>query len=115
MAMHRPSPLSPEIWLHDLFTSKAVMQGGVIRRKARDIERCAGLDLFLQEVERRGYRVIENAGQFVIFCNRGPIHWVTPPDPPSSKEGGPKSFEDFGHGHPVSPRIAPLHRGRASR
>ena len=36
------SPLSPEIWLNDLFTSKAVTQGGVIRRKRRDIERFAG-------------------------------------------------------------------------
>jgi hypothetical protein len=32
---NRNSPLSPEVWLHDLFTSRAVQEGAVIRRKAR--------------------------------------------------------------------------------
>ena len=74
----RRSPLSPEVWLHDLFSSKAVMQGGVIRRKARDIERFAGMDCFMAEVSRRGYQVVENGGQIVIFCNRAPVRWLTP-------------------------------------
>ena len=74
----RNSPLSPEVWLNDLFSSKAVMQGAVIRRKARDIERFAGMDRFMAEIDRRGYQVVENAGQIVIFCNRGPVRWLTP-------------------------------------
>lgn len=73
------SPLSPEVWLKDLFTSKAVQEGAVIRRKARDIERFAGMERFMAEVDRRGYQVAENAGQLVIFCNRAPIRWLTPP------------------------------------
>ncbi|MEM1236480.1 MAG: aspartate aminotransferase [Pseudomonadota bacterium] len=89
------SPLSPEIWLRDLFTSKAVMEGGVIRRKARDVERFAGIDAFLREVDRRGFQVAENAGQFVIFCNQGPVTWLTA-KPHSSKKCGPKSLKDFG-------------------
>ena len=72
------SPLSPEIWLNDLFSSKAVNNGGVIRRKARDIERFAGMDRFMTEIDRRGYQVAENAGQIVIFCNRRPVRWLTP-------------------------------------
>ena len=81
----------------DLFTSKAVQQGGVIRRKARDVERFAGMDLFMREIHRRGYHVAENSGQFVIFCNRAPIRWLTaPPETLSSKESVPKSFEDLG-------------------
>lgn len=91
---NRNSPLSPEIWLRDLFTSKAVMNGEVIRRKKRDIERFAGMELFMREVRRRGFHVAENAGQLVIFCNQGPIRWLTAPL--SSKESEPKSFEDFG-------------------
>ncbi len=75
----RPSPLSPEVWLNDLFASKAVQQGAVIRRKARDVERYAGLDRFMMEIDRRGFQVVENAGQFVIFCNRAPIRRVTTP------------------------------------
>jgi hypothetical protein len=73
------SPLSPEVWLKDLFTSKAVQEGAVIRRKARDIERFAGMARFMAEVDRRGYQVAENAGQLIIFCNRAPIRWLTPP------------------------------------
>jgi len=76
--MHmRNSPLSPEVWLRDLFTSKAVQQGGVIRRKARDIERFAGMERFMAEIHRRGYQVAENSGQIIIFCNQAPIRWLT--------------------------------------
>ncbi|RFP88027.1 aspartate aminotransferase [Rhodobacteraceae bacterium 63075] len=73
---NRNSPLSPEVWLNDLFTCKAVQQGGVIRRKARDIERFAGMDRFMREIDRRGYRAAENAGQVIIFCNRAPVRWM---------------------------------------
>ena len=72
------SPLSPEMWLRDLFSSKAVNNGGVIRRKARDVERFAGMEKFMAEVDRRGFRVAENAGQIIIFCNRDPVRWLTP-------------------------------------
>jgi hypothetical protein len=73
------SPLSPEMWLRDMFASKAVMEGAVIRRKARDIERFAGMALFMSEAHRRGYQVAENAGQIIIFCNREPVRWLTRP------------------------------------
>ena len=72
----RTSPLTPENWLRDLFASKAVQQGGVIRRKARDVERFAGMERFLREIDRRGYQVAENAGQIIIFCNRAPVRWI---------------------------------------
>ncbi|KRS12257.1 aspartate aminotransferase [Roseovarius atlanticus] len=75
------SPLSPDNWLRDLFMSKAVQQGGVIRRKARDIERFAGMDRFLSEIDRRGFQVAENAGQIVIFCNRAPVRWIARDEP----------------------------------
>jgi hypothetical protein len=65
-----PAPLSPDAWLVHLFSSQAAREGGVIRREVRDIDRYVGRDTFLQEMRRRGYPVIENAGQFVIFCNQ---------------------------------------------
>ena len=76
--LDRNSPLSPENWLSDLFESKAVQQGAVIRRKARDVERFAGMDRFLAEIDRRGFQVLENAGQLVIFCNCAPIRRIAP-------------------------------------
>ena len=95
---NRNSPLSPEVWLHDLFTSRAVHEGAVIRRKKRDVERFVGMERFMHEIHRRGYQAIENSGQIIIFCNRAPVRWLTPP-PISSKEIGPKSFQDFGARH----------------
>ena len=80
--MHAPFPRQPvrEITHHtNLFASKAVQEGAVIRRKARDIERFAGMERFMAEIDRRGFRAMENSGQIVIFCNRAPIRWLTPP------------------------------------
>jgi predicted ATPase len=37
------------------------------------VDRYVGRDAFLAEMRRRGFAVLENAGQFVIFCNREPI------------------------------------------
>ncbi|NBB97806.1 MAG: aspartate aminotransferase [Alphaproteobacteria bacterium] len=94
---HQRSPLSPEVWLHDLFASKAVQQGAVIRRKARDIERFVGMELFMREVHRRGFQAAENSGQIIIFCNRAPVRWLTSGVTPISyQEIGPKSLQDFG-------------------
>jgi hypothetical protein len=71
-----PQYLSSDPWLRHLFSSQAAQDGGIIRRKIRDIERFVGRDAFLDEMRRRGFPVIENAGQFVIFCNREPIRRV---------------------------------------
>jgi hypothetical protein len=94
------SPLTPDAWLAALFASKAARDGMVIRRKARDIERYAGWHRFRAEIERRGWRAVENSGQIVIFCNRAPIRPLYGADPAglpvSFKETGPKSLKDFG-------------------
>ena len=72
----RPSPLSPNEWMIDLFGSRAASSGGVVRRKARDIERYVGRATFETELRRRGFRAIENADQIVIFCNQEPIRVI---------------------------------------
>lgn len=68
-----PSPLSPQAWMIDLFSSRAAREGAVIRRKLRDIERYVGRETFLRELRRRGFHAVENAGQIVIFCNQEPV------------------------------------------
>ena len=70
------SPLTPELWLQDMFASKAVQRGEVIRRKARDIERFVGMDLFREELRRRGFRAVENTGQIIVFYNRQAVRPV---------------------------------------
>ena len=65
--------LRADRWLQQLFQSRAAASGGVIRRKRDDIERLVGWGRFTRELERRGYRAIENAGQVIIFCNQEPV------------------------------------------
>ena len=69
----QPTFLDAENWISSLFSSQAAREGAVIRRKCRDIERYVGREVFLVDMRRRGFSVVENAGQFVIFCNREPI------------------------------------------
>ena len=68
-----PAPITPDRWLTQLFAARIAAEGGIVRRKVADIERLVGRRRFLQEVDRRGFHVIENAGQFVVFCNQEPV------------------------------------------
>ncbi|MDJ0637934.1 MAG: N-(5'-phosphoribosyl)anthranilate isomerase [Paracoccaceae bacterium] len=69
-------PIKPDEFFRRLFANKAAQSGAVVRRQVRDVERYFGRDAFLTELKRRGYPVIENAGQFIIFCNQEPIERV---------------------------------------
>jgi hypothetical protein len=71
-----PACISPDQWLRQLFSAKSAIDGGVIRRQVRDVERIIGCRAFEAEVRRRGYRLVENSGQYVIFCNREPVHLI---------------------------------------
>lgn len=67
-------PVTPQDWLCQMFASKSVIEGGVVRRNVRDVERLVGRETFLAVMRKRGYRVVENAGHFVVFCNDEPFH-----------------------------------------
>ncbi len=69
-----PEVISPERWIVHLFSARRVAEGGTVRRKVSDVERLIGRERFLQEVRRRGFRAVENAGQFIVFCNRDPVY-----------------------------------------
>lgn len=71
-----PEHLNPEIWLHQVFASQEAARGGVVKRKVRDVERLVGRDLFLAEVERRGFQAVQNHRHYVVFCNSEPIRRV---------------------------------------
>lgn len=68
-----PAPYDPERWLRQIFLTQAAADGGVVRRKVSDVERIIGRERFVHELNRRGFRAVENAGQFVVFCNREPV------------------------------------------
>ena len=71
--MSMMQPVSLQQFLAELFSSRAAATGAVIRRNARDVDRFVGREAFLEEMRRRGFSVVENAGQLVIFCNREPL------------------------------------------
>ncbi|TMV65674.1 N-(5'-phosphoribosyl)anthranilate isomerase, partial [Thioclava sp. BHET1] len=65
--------ISPDLWMRQIFSAKSARDGGIVRRKVRDVERILGRAAFERELRRRGYHAIENSGQFVIFCNNDQI------------------------------------------
>ena len=71
-----PDFLSPEHWLRQAFSAKQAREGGVIRRKVHDVDRIVGRAAFEAELRRRGFRAVENSGQYVIFCNRAPVRLI---------------------------------------
>ena len=71
--MTLPVTITPDLWLRQVFSAKSACDGGIVRRKVRDVERIVGRPAFELELRRRGFRAVENAGQFVIFCNREPV------------------------------------------
>lgn len=70
---HLPIALTPERWIRQIFQARAAAEGGIVRRKITDVDQLIGRERFLREVERRGFHVAQNAGQFVIFCNQEPV------------------------------------------
>ncbi|MFT6674339.1 MAG: hypothetical protein ACJAVM_000510 [Sulfitobacter sp.] len=76
MAMSLPAALSPDAWVLPVFSAKSACQGGVIRRKIRDIEKYVGKEAFVSAVHPRGYHALETAGQMIIFCNQEPVRRI---------------------------------------
>lgn len=70
--MHLP-PNTADQWFRNLFSAKAALDGGVVRRKIRDMERVVGRDRFKAEVARRGFSAVENGDQVIVFCNAQPV------------------------------------------
>jgi len=76
IAPPNPPSVDPDRWLHHMFSSGAAIRGGVVRRKARDVERIVGWPRFRAELQRRGYRGVVNGGQVVVFCNAEPLRML---------------------------------------
>jgi hypothetical protein len=71
-----PVHLTSDQWISQIFASPTAKQGGVVKRRIRDVERLAGREAFLREVERRGFQAVQNGAHFVVFCNDLPIRRV---------------------------------------
>ena len=67
---------NPDGWIHQIFAAKAVARGAVVRRSVALVEREVGRERFIEEVDRRGFHLIECGGQFVVICNSGRIQII---------------------------------------
>jgi hypothetical protein len=68
----RQSP--PDIWIDQMFSTKAARRGAVVRRSLAWVDREVGRDRFIMEIRRRGYHLIRTADQFIVICHSGPIN-----------------------------------------
>ena len=68
-----PYRRDPDGWIRQIFSAKAVEKGAVVRRAVSVVEREIGRERLIQEIDQRGYHLIECGGQFVIICNGGRI------------------------------------------
>jgi hypothetical protein len=96
-----PTYLEAETWIRNVFSAKAVGRGGVIRRALRDVERYAGREAFLREVQRRGFTLVENNDQLVVFCNRDPVRLLVQRDPPPLSQRAWPQLEKQGRTGPL--------------
>ncbi len=58
-------------YINQIFKAKAVENGGIVRRKIVNVEKCASFKYLVKEVEARGFHLIETGDQYVIICNSG--------------------------------------------
>ncbi len=63
---------TPALWQDQIFGTKS----DIVRRSIRSVEREIGRDALELEVRRRGFHMIETAGQFIIICRSDPIRVI---------------------------------------
>ena len=63
-------------WLDQVFRAQAVVKGGIVRRAVADVERELGRDIFVAEVRRRGFHLVECGGQFIVICSADPMRVI---------------------------------------
>ncbi len=65
---------SAEMWIDEIFSAKAVVNGGVIRRSRHWVENEVGRDRFIAEVRKRNFHLLETGQQLIVICHMGPVH-----------------------------------------
>lgn len=64
---------APSVWIGQIFSAKAVKNGGVVRRSRSDVKKFASFHLLKAEVQKRGFHLIRTGDQYVVLCHKGNI------------------------------------------
>ena len=67
---------SPDVWINQIFSARAAVTGGVIRRNVDWVEREIGLERFHHEVRKRGFHLMRAGRQYVILCASEPVQFL---------------------------------------
>ena len=60
-------------WIDQIFEVASAANGNVVRRARVDVEKYASVTELLEEVQKRGFHLIETGDQLVILCNTGAL------------------------------------------
>lgn len=63
--------MSPYAFINAIFEAKAVKAGGIVRRSIAGVQKYASTQFLIEEVEQRGFHLIETGDQYIIICNSG--------------------------------------------
>lgn len=63
-------------WLFQVFQCRAAETGGVIKRQILDVEKEVGLQRLIDEVRRRGFRMLRTRAHVVIICDDAPVEML---------------------------------------
>lgn len=63
-------------WIEQIFDSKQAQTGGVVRRKWNSVRRLASEAELITAANLRGFHIILNGDQYVIFCNKAEIQII---------------------------------------
>jgi len=57
-------------WISKIFQAKQAKTGGIIRRGVKQVQKFASEQDLLREVLRRGFHLVKNGDQYIVFCNQ---------------------------------------------
>ena len=64
---------NPQFWLDQVFLVKAVEKAGVVRRNSTWVSKEIDRVLFVGEVRRRGFHLLEIGDQLIVICHSDPV------------------------------------------
>jgi hypothetical protein len=59
------------MWVDQIFQAREAKIGGCVRRHVADVQKYSSEEELTRAVKERGFHLVRNGNQYIIFCNRG--------------------------------------------
>ncbi len=63
-------------WIDQIFEAEQVQKNGVVRRSVEDVIKMASVEELIQEVDDRGFHMLQFNDQFIVLCIPGALDFV---------------------------------------